>query len=251
GRARIAAHLLEADVKPKPQGIGTALRSLGEVLSDADGVVRFDEGAYAEFDLAPYKARYLEDRAAAVDELAAHLDGEDFFIEETVVPENAEVTVFGQYRAADRSIDVGSGLKNVERGLSLGPPAATTSVELRRSAIALVVFLAAAVAFHRWIVPPLEASRAPQRYHGRGVHFETVALLLARGAKPEAVDDWGNTPLARAAVYGHLEIGRALLAAGADANHRAKDGSTALDEARANGHDDFVELLRTVGKARE
>jgi ankyrin repeat protein len=81
--------------------------------------------------------------------------------------------------------------------------------------------------------------------------LEAVKALLAHGAQVDAADSYGNTALARAAVYGRLEIGRALLQAKADPNHRAKDGTTPLDEARSEGHDDFVQMLLGEGGARE
>jgi ankyrin repeat protein len=45
-----------------------------------------------------------------------------------------------------------------------------------------------------------------------------VKLLIARGAK---VDAWDNYALAAAARYGHAETMRVLLAAGADGNRIA------------------------------
>ena len=331
---RFAAYLIASEIKPKPKHVGAMLRELGNVLADADGIVRHDQGAWAEFDLAPWREMYREDPGGAVANLAEYLREGSFEVEESVVPENADVTVFGRYRASDRTIDIGSGMKHAEHGLTLGAAAAGRAQGFRASLIALAIFGTLAVAMHHWIVPALWASRTPSRYEGRVVQFdqalgvpfggkssrsalvdvaqsdnaaavilltklgadpnrgsgdikplqqagsyetlkalldagadpnrdgilsravergdlESVNLLLAHGADPNRADEYGQTPLMRAAIYGHLEIGGALLAKHADANHRAKDGATALDEARANGHEDFVQLLRTTGEARE
>jgi ankyrin repeat protein len=61
-----------------------------------------------------------------------------------------------------------------------------------------------------------------------------VKLLLSLGADANYVDPFGMTPLLWAAIsdYGHSEIVKALLAAGADPYVRDKDGATALSLAK-------------------
>jgi ankyrin repeat protein len=50
-----------------------------------------------------------------------------------------------------------------------------------------------------------------------------------------------------AAKKGHLEIVKALLAAGADVNVRTTGGVTALFVAESGGHTAVVEILRKAG----
>jgi len=61
---------------------------------------------------------------------------------------------------------------------------------------------------------------------------ETVALLVARGADPNARDHQRRTPLFAAAAAGKLESVRILVSAGADVNVRDADGSTVLMHVR-------------------
>jgi ankyrin repeat protein len=77
---------------------------------------------------------------------------------------------------------------------------------------------------------------------------ETVTFLLAHGAHANTQDsDYGWTPLLYAADYGYLEIGRELVDSGADVNVKAKDGLTALQEARKESHPDFAKFLESKG----
>lgn len=64
----------------------------------------------------------------------------------------------------------------------------------------------------------------------------TVLALLESGANPNGVDDSGDTALMKAARYGHVNVAAALLAAGAEVNLRAKNGSTALYSAVVGGN---------------
>jgi ankyrin repeat protein len=52
-------------------------------------------------------------------------------------------------------------------------------------------------------------------YHG---HATTVALLAARGADPDRVNDRGQSPLAGAVFKDEQDVVRTLLEAGADAD---------------------------------
>jgi hypothetical protein len=72
--------------------------------------------------------------------------------------------------------------------------------------------------------------------------------LIARGVDVNAISGDGLTPLAIAAQTGRLEIVKLLLAANADPNlRRPSDNRSALDLARANGHDQIVALLKEAG----
>lgn len=265
-RERIAKHLLRAEVQPKPKTLGGMFRSLNDALADRDGHVAVDEGAYAEFDLGPYRDRSRSDFEGAADALAAHLAREGFFVEESLVPEGAEVSIFGAYRAADRSIDVGSGLQNLERGLRLGSPGKSGRGELVQSLITLAVLLGIAVPLHRWIVPPLAASRTAARYGGHGIGFDSVIgtlfggsgnrsltglaqdedaaairLLTRLGANPDAGDP---RPLQQARELATLN---ALLDGGASPNFSGHQGNSPLHYATERGDLAAVALLLARG----
>ena len=51
------------------------------------------------------------------------------------------------------------------------------------------------------------------------------------------------TPLARAALYGNLEIVQLLKELGVNLEAKNNDGKTALDLAREEGYDDIVKIL--------
>ena len=62
-----------------------------------------------------------------------------------------------------------------------------------------------------------------------GDGLETVELFLARNVDVNRVDDRGRTALMIAAERGHSKIVSRLLEVGASANHKDKEGNTALD----------------------
>ena len=74
---------------------------------------------------------------------------------------------------------------------------------------------------------------------------DIVARLLAAGANPDLVpfDQSGWTALIAAAARGHARTVQLLLQSGADPNIRARNGQTALELARSEGHEDVVRIL--------
>jgi ankyrin repeat protein len=71
-----------------------------------------------------------------------------------------------------------------------------------------------------------------------------VRMLLARGAKADAVQAGGFTPLHAAAFHGSREIVELLFSHGADPAIRSADGKTAADLAAERGHRDLAQQLR-------
>ena len=78
-------------------------------------------------------------------------------------------------------------------------------------------------------------------------HTEIVKDLLAKGADANTKVKSGDTALILAAFDGHTEIVKALLAKGAEVNAKGKDGWTALICAAGGGHTTTVKALLEKG----
>jgi len=81
-------------------------------------------------------------------------------------------------------------------------------------------------------------------------HIEVVKLLLEAGADVNAKTIDGDTALKWASDYGHTEIVKLLLEAGADVNAKDKWGNTALVKAIDSGYIKIVKLLKQYGAKR-
>ena len=87
--------------------------------------------------------------------------------------------------------------------------------------------------------------RTALMYAASGPFPETVRLLLDTGADENRQDkEEGFTALMYAAAEGQTKVVQVLLAHGANAPITDKDGDTALDFAKKNGHREAVEILR-------
>lgn len=262
---RMAERLLSVPVKPHTGGlgsIGAALAELGAILADADGIVSHDQASFHGFDLDEFR----EQGDGAVAALADYLYENGYFVQEKCVPEGATVTVFGRFRASDRSIDIGSGMSHAEHGLALG--AVGGGGELGRSLVSLVVFGGLAVGLNFWFGRALWPSFSTENYGGRAVPFEdaiaasfhrpissgrlqdyccgdslpALELLQRLGAAPPKTSDSDPFDQARDA-----RSMKALLAFGLEPNHANGEGTTTLMNAAARGDPEVVQLLLAAG----
>jgi ankyrin repeat protein len=76
---------------------------------------------------------------------------------------------------------------------------------------------------------------------------QDVRWLLNKGANVNARDKDSETALMAAAYSGHGEVVNMLIRKGADVNVISQGGSTALTLARKNGHDQVVRMLVAGG----
>lgn len=76
-----------------------------------------------------------------------------------------------------------------------------------------------------------------------GRNPDTVRLLLAHGADPNATQVGGFTPLFSVAPAGRSDLAELLIEAGAHAHHKSDLGKTAADFARERGHGEMADWL--------
>jgi uncharacterized protein len=84
------------------------------------------------------------------------------------------------------------------------------------------------------------------RLASQGPKVEPVRRALALGVSHTTVDRHGWSALHGAAAYGHTEIVRELLAAGADPNVKTTEGKKPIDFARTNNHASVAKILAPV-----
>jgi hypothetical protein len=78
-----------------------------------------------------------------------------------------------------------------------------------------------------------------------GRNVESVRLLLAHGADPNATQAGGFTALFSAATANRKDLAELLMAHGAHAHHRSDFDKTAADFARERGHADLAAWLES------
>jgi ankyrin repeat protein len=93
--------------------------------------------------------------------------------------------------------------------------------------------------------------------HAAAMHglADLVSLYLAKGANPNAKDEWGDTALHEAVSRGKsVVIVKSLIASGADVNAKNNTGDAPLHEAASrtwSGVEEAVQLLTAAGASRE
>lgn len=85
-------------------------------------------------------------------------------------------------------------------------------------------------------------------YEGK---YELVCSLIADGANPNVINEYGEIAIIVAAENGYDIIIEHLLSHGADINAKDNDGDTALDIAKYHNFDNTIELLISRGGVRK
>jgi hypothetical protein len=179
------------------------------------------------------------------------------------------VTVYGRYRASDRVIDVGSGMKHLEHGLFLGPASKVSRRDLRWSLVWLALLLPPTIWLYAKLGPALWPAVHSAPYEGQRLAFddvlgaairkshaasvlvqlaqseeaETIGVLMRLGVDPNvAIMD--VEPLQQAV---QPETVRVLLAGGADPNIADHTGTTPLHRFTELGNLEVVRLLLQHG----
>ena len=88
--------------------------------------------------------------------------------------------------------------------------------------------------------------RTPLHRAAYNDHKDVAALLIANGAQVNAKGEYGCTPLHCAAYYGHEAIVTLLIANGAQVNARSKAGTTPLGVAKNSSRWRNTEAVRAL-----
>ena len=128
---------------------------------------------------------------------------------------------------------------------------ALLSHRLQRVLLPLLLGLITFIPLTNWISTAaarpesIAANPAPNLWSASATGYSPLAsALIKAGADPNAQEPvTGITPLSFAAIHGHPETVRILLAEGADPRHPNRDGATALHAAAFFGHPEIARLL--------
>jgi hypothetical protein len=218
---RLAAHLLQSEVKARTRSLREAFAELDALLDDDDGVVRLDTAGTEDVDLDPFRSAGSEEASNA---LAEMLHDRFAVIEERVVPQGAEVTVFGRFRATDRTIDIGGGTRHLTHAIKLGAGKGGA----RHTVVPALIFFGVASLLlgllSIGILVPVVKSWAEEAYTGRPLSFESIGAAKLRAEE-------GARMLLEAVGEGDLKKAALLLDLNVDPNGNAS-GTTPIEAAR-------------------
>src|SRR5579859_8157517 len=102
------------------------------------------------------------------------------------------------------------------------------SMKPRSVLSASIVLLASCFAASQQDLPIIEAVHKGHAVGNEQIGIDAVRTVLAAGGKVDETDNVGWTPLMHAALECRPGIMKLLLQSGADVNHTAADGATAL-----------------------
>jgi ankyrin repeat protein len=83
--------------------------------------------------------------------------------------------------------------------------------------------------------------------------LETVKFLILHGANPNLRDGFGDPPISIAAMLGSMDVAKTLIESGAqsdlsEVDYAGRPGKTAVDYARAGGHQELADFLQSKCK---
>jgi hypothetical protein len=169
---RLAKYLLENPSTTMPTNPLAAIAELNKVLKDDDGDVKANYRVAKATNLQEY-ARVQQDSSETEDlndeplpqdeldeedrELQGQIDQfkdsqdptekiihflrqQGYSLYETIIPNGAEITIMGSYRANKRQVDIGSGLSNINHGIHKGTLSQVLGKNLKKSIILTSIF---------------------------------------------------------------------------------------------------------------
>ncbi len=168
---RAGKYLATTQFKERTKNPLALLKELNEILADDDGDLKADfrnPGAFPteleddyDDDLDESAKPPIASVAERPDELnaranliSARLSDESYTLTETLIPNGAELTVFGTYLAGRKVINIGSGLKNLKHQIHLGAIDSVLAKQFRRAIVWTLLFGTASLAAH-WYVGKL------------------------------------------------------------------------------------------------
>lgn len=157
---RLGEYFIKTKFEEMPKSPMALISQLNKVLKDDDGEVKADfrKQSVPDFATGSVSAATSNDDDDAdpdatteaatagsfgpADDAAKFLSDCGYSLEETIIPNGAEVTAAGTYRAQKRQLNVGSGLTNVAHGIHKGSAQEVFGGKMRQYTIVALIFLA-------------------------------------------------------------------------------------------------------------
>lgn len=174
---RNAAHYLAgANFEAKGSNPLKIIKQLNEALKDDDGDVNVNTKDDDAFSLVPEQTEEFketihdtqslmqlpsQDRTAEEQHIYEQLTTRGYWLEETIIPQGAEVSVFGTYRANRQAIDIGSGMQNLQHAIRLGELNQVIAKNFRNAFIGTVIFAAITFYSHLYVADRIKMELPP------------------------------------------------------------------------------------------